>query len=366
MRIKGSVVLAAVIALAAIGWIASGQMQDRPATASPPDRSGAEATVIAPAPTRVRVRDLIASPHVASVLTSGQTEAARMVTVRAETYGRILDTPTPKGSAVDRGALIVALDPADRPARLREAKARIAQRQIEHNAASKLAQKGFQAETKLAEAMAELAAAKAEREVIEVDLARARITAPLAGVIDDRVVEVGDYVQAGDPVATLVELDPLLVTAQISERQAPRLEVGMTANARLSNGDALIGVVRYVSSVADETTRTFRIEIEIANPDNRLGQGLTAEIEIALPAEFAHRVAPSIFKLNAQGQLGVMTVDAANTARFTPVSVIGVDDAGTWVSGLPEQVRIITVGQDLVDDGETIVPVVVAADGAAS
>ncbi|MDF1794709.1 MAG: hypothetical protein P1U88_22560, partial [Thalassobaculaceae bacterium] len=104
-----------------------------------------------------RVRDLTASPVLASVVSSGHTEAVRIVTIRAETTGRIVATPTAKGTVVDRGATIVQIDQADRAALLDEANARIAQRQIEHNAASKLAAKGFQAETTLAGAKAELA-----------------------------------------------------------------------------------------------------------------------------------------------------------------------------------------------------------------
>ncbi|SDF06357.1 efflux RND transporter periplasmic adaptor subunit [Thalassobaculum litoreum] len=364
MRIKGSIVLAGILAVGAVAWIVSGQMGDnKPATASQ------EAPKITAPPadavTRVRVRDIAASPFVASVVTSGHTEAVRIVTLKAETAGRVIATPTPKGATVDAGAEIVRIDEADRPARLEEAKARIAQRQMEHNAASKLAAKGFQAETTLAGAKAELEAAKSERRTIEVDLERTRIQAPVDGILDDRMVEVGDYVAIGDEVATVVELDPLLITAQIAERQAPQIEVGMPAHARLSTGDERIGVVSYVSAVADESTRTFRLEIEVDNEANQFGQGLSAEIQIDLPATNGHRVTPSIFRLDELGRVGVMTVDSENRARFTPVTIIGIDDQGTWVSGLPETVRVIVVGQDLVEDGEVIEPVT-AGDGASS
>lgn len=354
MRIKGSIVLAGLLAIAAVAWIGSGQMGEKPATAS----QDAQKITAPPADalTRVRVKEIAAAPFVASVVTSGHTEAVRIITLKAETAGRVIATPTPKGAAVDEGVEIVRLDPADRAARLEEAKARIAQRQMEHNAASKLAAKGFQAETTLAGAKAELEAAKSERRTIEVDLERTRIQAPVHGILDDRMVEVGDYVAVGDEVATVVELDPLLITAQVAERQAPLIEVGMPAHARLSTGTELIGVVSYISTVADEATRTFRIEIEIDNAKNRFGQGLTTEIQIDLPSKNGHRVTPSIFRLDALGRVGVMIVDAENRARFTPVTIIGIDDEGTWVSGLPETSRVIVVGQDLVEDGEEVEP----------
>ena len=358
MRIKGSILLASILAIAAVAWIASGQIGDKPATAS---QEAPEITAPPPnALTRVRVKETTASPFVASLVTSGHTEAVRIVSLKAETAGRIVATPAAKGTVVEQGAEIVRIDQSDRAARLDEAKARIAQRQLEYNAASKLAAKGFQAETTLAGARAELEAAKSERRTIEVDLARTHIEAPAHGILDDRVVEVGDYVAVGDDVATVVELNPLLITAQVAERQAPLIEVGMPAHARLSTGDELMGVVSYVSSVADNDTRTFRIEIEFDNPNYKFGQGLSAEITIALPAVDAHPVTPSIFRLDDLGRVGVMTVTADNKAKFTPVTIIGIDDGNTWVGGLPDNTRVIVVGQDLVKDGEIVEPVMAA------
>lgn len=361
MRIKGSIVLAGILAVAAVAWIVSGQMGDKPATASQdaPKITAPSADAL----TRVRVREIAAAPFVASIVTSGHTEAVRIVTLKAETAGRVVATPAPKGARVDKGAEIVRIDQADRAARLDEAKARIAQRQMEHNAASKLAAKGFQAETTLAGARAELEAARSDRRTIEVDLERTRIQAPVDGILDNRMVEVGDYVAIADEVATVVELDPLLITAQIAERQAPLIEVGMPAHARLSTGDEMIGVVSYVSAVADESTRTFRLEIEVDNAANRFGQGLSSEIKIDLPSTNGHRVTPSIFRLDELGRVGVMIVDGENRARFTPVTIIGIDEAGTWVSGLADQVSVIVVGQDLVEDGDVVEPV--PADGGA-
>lgn len=359
MRIKGSIVAAIVIAVAATGWIASGFLDERPATAndSPP------VVTKELGPVRVRVQDSEARDYAGRIRISGQTEAARKVEIRAEIDARVVAVDHEKGDTIDIGARIVTLDAAERPAQLARAKARIAQREIEYDAASKLAKKGFQAETTKARAFADLEDARAYRREIEVNLARTRIDAPFAGVLDRRPVEIGDYVRKGDHIATLVELDPLLVTAQLPERQAPVLEPGMTGSARFSNGVEMIGIVRYVAAVADPETRTFRIEMEIANPGNRLGEGLTTELDVPLPGIRAHRVSSSIFRLDAAGRIGVMVVDRDNMARFVTVTVIGTDKYGAWVGGLPDTVRLITVGQELVEDGEKVEPIPADAAG---
>lgn len=357
MRVNLSVVLAVLIALAAVGWILSGQMADRPATAAV-DAGQPEP---APGPTRVRIVTSKASDYVAEVIASGQTEAMRSVEIRAETEGRVAAVGVSKGSLLQAGELIVQLDRADREPQLERAKARVEQRRIEHDAARQLAAKGYQAETKRAQALADLQEARAEQAHIKVDLDRTRIAAPFRAVLDRRPMEIGDYLKVGDTVATLVELDPMRAVANVPEHEAPAIAEGMTATVRLSSGQQLPAVVSYTSAVADTATRTFRIEAEFANPDGRIGQGMTAELVIPLPPRRAHHVSPAAFMLDDQGKIGMMIVVEDDTARFQRIAVLGSDAAGAWVAGLPDTARIITVGQRMVKPGDRVMPVEMTA-----
>ena len=356
MRVNTSIVLATVIALAAAGWVLSGQFADRPATAANDQPAGSEAPAVAKPP-RVRVTTSTARDYVAEVRASGQTEARRSVEIRAETAGRVASVGAAKGSWVNAGDLIVQLDEADRRAQLERTKAAIEFRRFEYEAARQLAAKGYQAETKRAEALAELERTRAERAHIQVDLDRTRIVAPFKAVLDRRPIEIGDYLQEGDAVATLIELDPMRAAASVPEQEAPLLVEGMPATVRLSSGVEIPAIVTYTAAAADEATRTFRIEAEFSNPDGRIGQGMTAELQIPLPAQRAHHVSPSVFLLDAQGKIGVMTVDAGDVVRFRRIAVLGSDDGGAWIAGLPDTARIITVGQLLVSDGQAVTPV---------
>lgn len=359
MRISSSVVLAVVIAVAAGAWVLSGQFNDKPATAADPASSGPDTH--AAAPTRVRVVTSTAEEFVPVVRVSGQTEAARIVEVRAETEGRVAEIGAARGSLVETGALILRLDEVDRPAQLQRAKARTEQRRIEYEAARTLAAQGHQAETRRAQALADYEEARSVLARIQADLERTRVTAPFRGVLDRRHSEVGDYLKVADPVATLVELDPLRVVAQVPQSQAPALAEGMIGVARLADGQDRPAIVTYTAAVADAATRTFRVEAEIANPEGGIGQGMTAELRLPLPARPAHRISPSTFLLDADGQVGVVIVDDDDTARFRRITVLGADGGGAWVSGLPGRTRIISVGQQLVVDGEPVVPVEIGA-----
>ncbi len=297
MRMNSSLLLATVIALAAAGWILSGQFADRPATAASAQPAAAGPSDVAPAP-RVRVIESAARDYVAVVRASGQTEARRMVEIRAETAGRVAAVGAAKGSLVNVGDMIVQLDEADRRAQLARTKAAVEYRRIEHDAARQLAAKGYQAETKRAEALAELEQARAEQARIQVDLDRTRIVAPFKAVLDRRPMEIGDYLKEGDTVATLVELDPMRAVANVPETEAPALVEGMQATVRLSSGVEIPAIVTYTAAAADSATRTFRIEAEFSNPEGRIGQGMTAELQIPLPARRAHHVSPAVFLLD--------------------------------------------------------------------
>lgn len=356
MRVNTSILLATVIALGAAGWIISGQFADRPATAASaePATAGPSATPQAP---RVRVIESVARGYVAVARASGQTEARRMVEIRAETAGRVASVGAPKGTLMNADDLIVQLDEADRRAQLARATAAVEFRQIEHSAARQLAAKGYQAETKRAEALAELEEARAERARIQVDLDRTRIVAPFKAVLDRRPMEIGDYLKEGDTVATLIELDPMRAVANVPESEAPALVEGMQATVRLSSGAEVPAIVTYTAAAADSATRTFRIEAEFANPEGRIGQGMTAELQIPLPAQHAHHVSPAVFLLDGQGKIGVMIVDDGAVARFRRIAVLGSDSDGAWVAGLPDRTRIINVGQLLVSDGQAVTPI---------
>lgn len=356
MRVNPSIILATVIALGATAWVVSGQFTDRPATAAsePPAQSE---TATAQQPPRVRVATSTARDYVAVIRASGQTEARRSVEIRAETAGRVATVGAAKGTWVEDGALIVQLDEADRRAQLARAKAAVEFRRIEYDAARQLAAKGYQAETKRAQALAELEQARADQAHIQVDLDRTRIVAPFRAVLDRRLMEVGDYLKEGDVVATLVELDPLRAVAHVPEHELPALTDGMPATVRLASGADFPAIVTYTAAVADPATRTFRVEAEFANPQGRIAQGMTAELTIPLPAQRAHHVSPAVFLLDGQGKIGVMHVDASETVRFRRIVVLGSDDQGAWIAGLPETARIVTVGQQLVSDGMRVTPV---------
>ncbi len=348
---KRSYIISLLLAVAAVAWVASGQLngaEEQVAKKPPADLS------VANTPARVRVRTQEAVARSTNTLLRGDTQAERAVDIKSEARGRVIEVAVEKGSRVEAGDVILRLAPEYRPARLQKAKALLTQRQIEYEAAAKLAKKGFRAETNLAAAKAEVEAAEAEVQEAEVALSNLVITAPFDGLVDERQMEVGDFADVGDIVARIVDLDPILAVGYASQRDIARIQVGSEGKIRLVGGPELEGRVRFISAVADPDTRTFRIELEADNPGSLIPDGLIAELVLPTALTPAHRVSPAILSLTDEGIVGVKALGEENRVEFHPVRIIGEDSGGVWLAGLPERVTLITVGQDYVTPGQVV------------
>ena len=252
---------------------------------------------------------------------------------------------------------------SDREAKVIEAKQRFTQRQIEYDAAKSLEDEGFNSKVTLTRSLANLETAHAELTKAVIAQENTKIKVPFKGLIYDQLIEVGDYVSVGDTMFTIVDMDPIELVVFISERNISNIRLGQEASAGFYNGDAVKGNVSYIAPVADPTTRTFRVEISSPNPDYSIKDGLTAKVRISTERKLAHKISPSVLSLNDVGQIGVKIVDAHNKVQFVPVTILSDTSDYMWILGLPESIRLITVGQDFVSHGQTVQPVVADGEG---
>ncbi|MGF1609778.1 MAG: efflux RND transporter periplasmic adaptor subunit [Kiloniellales bacterium] len=348
---KRSYIIAAALALAATAWVLSGQLDgERQAEAQKPPAQLAAAQQLA----SVRVRQQSAAPHVTELVLRGRTQALRSVVVKAETEGLVEELLFERGDRMTEGQMLVRLAPKDRPAAVTEARALLEHRRIELQAAKQLSEKGYRADTQVAEAQAAHDAAGAALQRAQWALDKTKITAPFKGSVDDRLVERGAYVEPGDPIAQIVDLDPILVVAHVNEIDIGRVEVGGIGQVRLITGLEVAGQVRFVAAMAAEATRTFRVELEVPNPDGAIPDGVSAELRLPIEEVWAHRVSPAILSLSDHGVLGVKLVDAEDVVRFHGVEIVDSGPEGVWLGGLPREITLITVGQEFVVDGQKV------------
>ena len=179
---------------------------------------------------------------------------------------------------------------------------------------------------------------------------------PTIAMVSDTMVEVGKaaFSMAGADICTIVALDPMLAVVEVSERRLAGLKVGDTAEVRLITGVTASGKVRFVSKTASQTTRTYRVEIELPNADGAIPDGISADVTIPLAPMAATSVPRSALTFSSTGDLGVRTVDGSGAVGFLPVNVIEDEQTAMWVGGIPDGGRVIVQGQDFVREGQHV------------
>ncbi len=359
--LRPSIFIAGGLAIAATAWIVSGNLPqeaptgDEAAIASDvPEEAMEEESTQPQTAVAVRVIESVAQLRQSSLRVVGRTEANRTGRLMSETEGRIVELMADEGASVETDGLIARLDVNERVAMVRKAEALVKQRRIEFEAATKLAERGFQSEVRRAEADAQLQSAEAELRLYRIDLAKTQLVAPFDGVIMHRTVELGDYVGRGDPIAEIVDLDPIIITAEVSEQEVGRIVPGGLAMTRLITGETLEGVVSYIAPQADDATRTFTIEIEAPNPDLSVKAGVTTEVLLPTTNRKAHLISPALLTLDDSGAVGVKYVDARSIARFAPIQIVEDSPEGLWIVGLPDQATLISIGHDYAVEGQRV------------
>ncbi|HOP19380.1 MAG TPA: efflux RND transporter periplasmic adaptor subunit [Parvularculaceae bacterium] len=288
------------------------------------------------------------------VVIRGRTQALRKVIVRAEIPGVVAETPVTPGTLVEEGATLCRLKIDARAAALNEAKASLEKAELDFRAAEKLAEEGFRAETGVAAAKAALDLARANHEQAMLAVAKTKISAPFDGVFDDQIAEVGDFLAIGDPCGVIIQQSPFLVVGAVSERDVAKIKAGDRGVARLSTGEEIEGSVRSVATASDEATRTFEVQLEVANSDGKLRDGVTAEFTVFADRRDAHLVPRSALTLDDEGHVGVRLVDSSDIVGFNAVTILGESTDGVWIAGLDGDVRVITRGQDFVRRGQKV------------
>ncbi len=347
---NNSVLLAGGITIALFFWVVSGVLFSE--KESHDARAITERDALDNA-FQVQVETVYQEDHRRIIQLQGRTEADRHVNLAAETAGAIAKLPVEKGARVKKGDIICQIEVGARAAQLEEARALQESRSIEYQAAKKLFEKGHTSKSQVAAAKAAFDAARASTKMREIELGRTRVRAPFDGIVDRLPLEVGDFISAGGLCAKIIDKDPLLVVAHVSETQVQMLESGSSADVVLATGETTTGKLQYIAESPSAMTRTFQVEIEIPNGDDKLRDGVSADVSIFSGLIRATRIPQTVMTLGDDGAVGVRIVKDGK-AKFVAVDVIANAAESAWVTGLDDGADLIVVGQDYIRDGETV------------
>ena len=303
---------------------------------------------------KVKAKKIKSELRQSNVLVQGRTESNRNVLVSSETNGIVREIFVKKGDFVKKDQILCKLSTDSRKAKLDEAKALMLQKKLEWDASKVLVEKGYRSQTKAAGSKAAYDASKALVIQMEEELENINIRSPFDGFFNDNLAEVGDFLSIGMPCGQVVDYNPILVIGQVSEQEIKKIKSDIQGYAVLSTGEKLNGLLSYVSKTADSKTRTFRIELEINNSNFEIKDGITAELFIPTKKVQAHLIPPSSLTLDSDGKIGVRHIDSNNEVIFSDVEIIGDEKELIWVSGLPEEITLITIGQEFVIEGQKV------------
>jgi multidrug efflux system membrane fusion protein len=306
------------------------------------------------APRSVRIEVVTAQNMPIEVPLRGRTKAKSAIEVVAQTSGIVQSVAVKKGQTVKAGDTLCTLDQGARKLAVDQAQAGVDQAQTAYNSNLELVKKGVAASNTTLAVEAQLKGAQAGLQNAQLELDRTIIKTDVPGTISDPMTNLGAMLAMGQPCATVVELDPMLFIASVPEARIQYARVGLKAAVTTITGDKAEGTVSYISPTADDATRSFPVEIDLANADLKLRDGITAEAVVNIGTAPVHVLKQSMLTLDDNGVLGIRTVEGGNTVAFHAVTIIRDTRDGIWVTGLPFKINVITVGQEFVQPGQIV------------
>jgi RND family efflux transporter MFP subunit len=309
-------------------------------------------------PPSVQVQRIQAQMRKGEISLSGSVEGSRTAKLGFMVAGKIATIAAQEGQEVRAGQVLASLDPQSYRIALEIADAGLAQVQDEYDRLSVLHAKGSVSESDFAKVTSGLRQAKAQRQLQAKNVEDTRLIASFSGVLLQRGAEIGEIVPSGAPLFTVANLDPVKVTAVVPEHELQRLRIGQIAQLRIDAIDtSLVGKVVEVGALADATTRSFSVKLEVANPRHRLRPGMVARITLASQDSSRALFVPlACIQRRSEGDAMVYVVDSARSQVFEQRVSLGTVDGDNVeiLSGLREGVLVATQGVAKLRDAARI------------
>lgn len=289
----------------------------------------------------------------------GTLEAWEDLTLAAEIAGPVDWVGPHEGETLTAGQKILTIDSVSQQANLEGARvdAKVKQKAMERLAS--LVAENLVSRQEYDNSVTAYEAARQQLELARIALQKSNVTAPVAGVLDARLAERGEYLKAGDPVAVVVQVDRLKALIDVPEKDVRYFhpgEVVRVIQAQIDTGEEVsrTGTLIHLAYKADAMTRTYRGKIEVDNRDRQLRPGMIVRIE-ALRREIKDAIAIPLYAVVDLDGRKVVFVEVQGKAQLRPVKIDRViGDLAVILDGLTVNDRLIVKGQQLLADGATV------------
>ena len=340
---KAVIVLAALAALTAITKMPT-QKRDAPPAEAPP--------------VNVSVITVIAEPQLADTFDlPAIVEPNRIVTVSAEVAGRIERIPQKEGSEVRAGDLLIQLNTDLIRPMFEVAEAQVERDQIEFDRMTNLVKQDATPRRDLENATTQLAISKARLAEVRARLDRTSILAPTAGVLNDLLVEQGEYVDAGRAVAEVVDTHTVKVVVEVPERDIAFFAVGQKTRIFVDvkgQQKSLVGTITFISELADQRTRSTRLEITLENKERLLRSGQIVLVRLTRRILKDAILIPLLAVIPMEDSKAVYVVNSTKAERREVELGFIKGDSVQVTGGLEPGDRLIIAGHRFVAPGQKV------------
>lgn len=304
-----------------------------------------------------------------SVLSSvGSLAAVQGVTVSAELTGKVVRVAFEAGTLVRAGALLVQQDVASETAQLRAIEARLALAASNLDRARRLLAKHALPPSEYDLAAAQASQAQADADALRATITKKTIRAPFAGRLGLRQVNLGQVINAGEPIVLLQSIDPVFVNFLVPQQHLAQVTVGLPIRISSNTlpGPAIAGTITAITPQVDASTRSIELQGTVANPDERLRPGMFVNVTVVLPRQLPVLALPATAVLYAPYSDSVFVVETAPpaSAAAAPGAPPAAGSALETKAGLVVRQQFVRLGErrgdyvavlDGLKPGETVV-----------
>jgi membrane fusion protein, multidrug efflux system len=291
-----------------------------------------------------------------AILATGQIEAVQSIDLKPEVEGRLIQILVREGALVRQGTPLFKIDDA-------ELKAQVAEIQAERDLAKQsltrtrdlLAQKASsQAELERAEAT--LRSDEAQLDRLEVRLQRTLVRAPFGGVVGQRFVSLGDYVNTDTRLAALQTVSPQRASFQVPERYADQLKLGQQVSFRVAAlpGREFTGKVDFVDPIVQLPARTITVKARVPNPRRELQSGMFIEARLATAVRPNAVVIPEDAILPLQGSNFVWVVSSGKATKRQVELGVRTPGFVEVKDGVHRNEQVVVGGQERLAEGAPV------------
>lgn len=284
---------------------------------------------------------------------TGTVEPKNHVNILAEEGGLLTMLLRDKGMYVRKGDTLAVLENVILAASYKEAAAALKQAELDKSSKAVLYEQKAISENEYLTSEYGFERSKALYELAAARFSKLAITAPLSGVVNDRYYDQGAYILPMTPVFDLIDNSRIKITAGIAERFLPDIRKGTPADITFDTLPEfrLASQVSYVNNSIDTASRTFQIEIEMANPGNRLAPQMQANIRL-IRRTFADQIIIPIDALMESEKGSYVFIEKDQVAKLVPVQIIATYEEQIAVRGLEKDQHLIVVGQQDLTEGD--------------